>query len=57
MLLSLAEKMTRFCKNIVKIFKYNHCQTDSPKNVDHTASDAICIKGYKLTVILALKNS
>ena len=57
MSLSLAEKMTRFCKNIVKIFKYNHCQTDSPKNVDHTASDAICIKGYKLTVILALKNS
>ena len=57
MSLSLAEKMTRFCKNIDKIFKYNHCQTDSPKNIDHTASDANCIKGYKLTVVLALKNS
>ena len=57
MSLSLAEKMTRFCKNIDKIFKYNHCQTDSPKNIDHTASDAYCIKGYKLTVILASKIS
>ena len=49
---SLAEKMTRFCKTIDKIFKCNHYQTDSPKNIDHTASDAHCIKGYKLTVIL-----
>ena len=57
MSLSLAEKMTRFCKNNNEIFKYNHCQTDSPKNIDHTASGAYCIKGYKLTVILALKNS
>ena len=53
---SLAEKMSRFCKNIDKIFIYNHCQTDSPKNIDHTASDAHCIKGYKLTVILTLEN-
>jgi len=52
-----ADNMTRSCKNIDKIFKYNDCQTNSPKNIDHTASDAYFIKGYKLTVILASKSS
>ena len=47
--------MTLACKNIDKIFKFNHCQTDFPKNIDYTASDARCVKGYKLTVILALR--
>ena len=54
---SLAEKWHVFCKNIDKIFKYNHSQTDFPKNIDYTASDANCTKGYKLTAVLALKNS
>ena len=54
---SLTEKTTRFRKNIDKILKYNHSQTDSPKNIDHTASDAYRINGYKLAVILASKNS
>ena len=57
MSLSLADNLTRFSKNIDKIFNYNDCQTNSQKNIDHTASDAYCIKGYKLTVNLASKNS
>ena len=43
------------CQNIDKIFKYNHRQTNILKNIDDTASDAHCIKRYKLTVILALQ--
>ena len=52
-----ADNMTLSCKNIDKIFKYNHRQTNVPKNIDHAASDARCIKRFKLTVILALQIS
>ena len=52
-----ADNMTLSCKNIDKIFNYNHRQTNFPKNIDHTASDAHCIKRFKLTVILALQIS
>ena len=50
-----ADNVTVFFYNIDKIFKYNHRQTNFPKNIDHTASDAHCIKRYNITVILALQ--
>ena len=53
--MSLSKCRQHIIKNIDKIFKHNHRQTNFPKNIDHTASDAHCIKRYKLTVILALQ--
>ena len=51
------DKVTHFCKNTDKTLKYNNCQSNSSKKIDHTVNDAQCTKGYKLTVILAFENS
>ena len=44
----MAERVTHYVQILIKSYnhtKYNHCQTDSAKNIDLTESDAYRIKG------------